>query len=153
MPSLEVIREIVHLLKTILFPGYFGTPVLSESHHYHIAASIDSVLQRMVGQIYSDVSRREAPAPSFNGGNAAVRSCCVTAAGRWPSGAGAVRASFHDPCRVRPFSICEPPPELFSALEPPPAPPPEPESPDVPPLSVVTDPGGELPANSSPHPR
>ena len=39
-----------------------------------------------------------------------------------------------------PFSICEPPPELFSAPEPPPAPPPEPESPDVPPLSVVTDP-------------
>ena len=48
-----------------------------------------------------DASRREAPAPSFNGGNAAVRSCCVTAAGRWPSGVGAVSASFHDPCRVR----------------------------------------------------
>ena len=53
MPSLECVREIVYILKTILFPGYFGTPVLSESHHYHIAASIDSVLQRMSGQIYS----------------------------------------------------------------------------------------------------
>ena len=53
MPSLECVREIVYILKTILFPGYFGTPVLSESHHYHIAASIDSVLQRMAGQIYS----------------------------------------------------------------------------------------------------
>ena len=49
----ECVREIVYILKTILFPGYFGTPVLSESHHYHIAASIDSVLQRMSGQIYS----------------------------------------------------------------------------------------------------
>ena len=53
MPSLECVREIVYILKTILFPGYFGTPVLSESHYYHIAASIDSVLQRMSGQIYS----------------------------------------------------------------------------------------------------
>ena len=46
-----------------------------------------------------DASRREAPAPSFNGGNAAVRFCCVTAAGRWPS--GAVGSLFLRRCRVR----------------------------------------------------
>ena len=46
-----------------------------------------------------DASRREAPAPSFNGGTATVRSCCVTADGRWPS--GAVGSLFLRPCRVR----------------------------------------------------
>ena len=60
-------------------------------------SATDEAVDESVGT--PDAAQWEAPAPSFGGGDATDRSSCFTAAGSFFP--GTVRASFHDPCRVR----------------------------------------------------
>ncbi|MBQ7585009.1 MAG: serine acetyltransferase [Desulfovibrionaceae bacterium] len=51
MPSLAVMQEIMHRLRAIIFPGYFGSSVSSRSIRYHLAANLDSVYHLLREQI------------------------------------------------------------------------------------------------------
>ncbi|OHD65305.1 MAG: serine acetyltransferase [Spirochaetes bacterium RBG_13_51_14] len=52
MPSVEALREIVDLLKSILFPGYFiHSDVKPETMKYYIGSTIDKVYRNLAEQI------------------------------------------------------------------------------------------------------
>ncbi|MBU1247598.1 MAG: serine acetyltransferase [Proteobacteria bacterium] len=52
MPSIEVLHEIVELLRAIIFPGYYGPPQVStESMPYYIGAAMDKVYNLLAKQI------------------------------------------------------------------------------------------------------
>jgi serine O-acetyltransferase len=65
LPSREVLVEIVEALRSVLFPGYFGTSELSdEGVRFHIGATLDRVnrlLQEQVKRGLCFVCEREAP--------------------------------------------------------------------------------------------
>jgi serine O-acetyltransferase len=52
MPSVEVLNEIVQLIRSILFPGYFGNAdVNSKTMLYHIGVNIDKLQTLLTSQI------------------------------------------------------------------------------------------------------
>lgn len=52
MPSVHVLREIVDLLKSVLFPGYFGASELKpETMKYHVGAAVEKVSRQLAQQI------------------------------------------------------------------------------------------------------
>ena len=51
-PSVVVIERIINLLKQIIFPGYFGAEIRSsESRHYHIGVSMETLEKDLTEQI------------------------------------------------------------------------------------------------------
>jgi serine O-acetyltransferase len=54
MPSTQQLKEIVDLLREILFPGYFGhSEVRSESIHYYLGVNTERVFHLLVDQIHA----------------------------------------------------------------------------------------------------
>lgn len=54
MPSASELKEIVDLLREILFPGYFGnSPVRWESIHYYIGVNTEKVYEKLITQIFA----------------------------------------------------------------------------------------------------
>ncbi len=54
MPSTSELREIVDLLREILFPGYFGTsPVRSESIHFYVGVNTEKVYEKLTREIFA----------------------------------------------------------------------------------------------------
>lgn len=52
MPSIDVLREIVSLLRSILFPGYFGSAQVNDQNLiYHIGLNLEQALLLLTGQI------------------------------------------------------------------------------------------------------
>ncbi len=52
LPSRDVLTEIVELLRSVLFPGYFGVSELSdESVRFHVGASLNKVLRSLEVQV------------------------------------------------------------------------------------------------------
>ncbi len=52
MPSLKELTAIVDNLKAVLFPGYFGMVTIGQkSLHYHMAAGLDSIYNKLAEQI------------------------------------------------------------------------------------------------------
>lgn len=52
MPSVEALRRVVEVLRSVLFPGYFGDPRLNPSSlRYRIGAALDEVLRLLEEQI------------------------------------------------------------------------------------------------------
>jgi serine O-acetyltransferase len=66
MPDRDAIVEIVHLLRSLLFPGYFGRLDLSsQSIHYHIGDLLDNIYVKLNRQIcHALKSQTEQPAAS-----------------------------------------------------------------------------------------
>jgi serine O-acetyltransferase len=54
MPSIQALKEIVDLLREILFPGYFGqSDVRSESIQYYLGVNTEKVFNLLVDQIHA----------------------------------------------------------------------------------------------------
>lgn len=54
MPSTQQLKEIVDLLREIIFPGYFGhSEVRSESIHYYLGVNTERVYHLLVDQIHA----------------------------------------------------------------------------------------------------
>lgn len=54
LPSIETVREIVELLRSIIFPGYFGGAVLSRrSLHHFLGVRIETLASLLAEQIHS----------------------------------------------------------------------------------------------------
>jgi serine O-acetyltransferase len=52
MPSVEVLGDIMELLKAVLFPGYYGrSDVTPETMRYHVGAALDTVRRLLAEQI------------------------------------------------------------------------------------------------------
>jgi serine O-acetyltransferase len=52
MPSVEVLSEIMELLRAVIFPGYFGFPDLKPAtRRYHTGARLDRVMQLLADQV------------------------------------------------------------------------------------------------------
>ena len=52
MPSVQVLAEIMDLLKSVIFPGYFGrSDITPESMRYHVGAALDTVFRLLTVQI------------------------------------------------------------------------------------------------------
>lgn len=52
MPSVEILSDIMHSLRSVLFPGYFGnSDIKAETMQYHIGASIDRVFLMLSEQV------------------------------------------------------------------------------------------------------
>ena len=52
MPSLNDLEELVLRLRSLLFPGFFGSPRLHvESMRYHMQANLDSIFRNLSEQI------------------------------------------------------------------------------------------------------
>jgi serine O-acetyltransferase len=52
LPSRDALIEIVELLRSVLFPGYFGTTEVSrESTRFHVGATLDRVLRSLGEQV------------------------------------------------------------------------------------------------------
>lgn len=52
MPSVEVLAEVVQLIRSILFPGYFGdADVNSKTMQYHIGVNVDKLYKLLANQI------------------------------------------------------------------------------------------------------
>lgn len=52
MPSIEILEEIVELLRSVLFPGYFGnSDVKPETMRYYLGAAIDRIFITLSDQI------------------------------------------------------------------------------------------------------
>ncbi len=52
-PSRTVIIDIVESLRSVLFPGYYGTTDLTrESLHFHVGSTLDRVLRLLEDQVY-----------------------------------------------------------------------------------------------------
>ena len=65
MPSTDILREIVQISRSILFPGYFGDPEVNEqTMKYHIAvnveqlAEIDEAMKNHDGKLMVGFNRR-----------------------------------------------------------------------------------------------
>ncbi len=57
MPSVDVLNEIVKLIRSILFPGYFGnSAVNSKTMLYHIGVNVDRLLLLLTSQIKAGLS-------------------------------------------------------------------------------------------------
>jgi len=54
LPSIEKLEEVVELLRSIIFPGYFGGPVLrQQSRHHFLGVRIEKLYGLLAGQILS----------------------------------------------------------------------------------------------------
>ncbi len=54
LPSIEKVKEIVELLRSIIFPGYFGGPVLrKQSRHHFLGVRIEKLYGLLTEQILS----------------------------------------------------------------------------------------------------
>ncbi len=52
LPSLDILHKIISLLKSVIFPGYFGNENLSpDTLHYHMTAHLDNVHQLLTSQL------------------------------------------------------------------------------------------------------
>jgi serine O-acetyltransferase len=67
LPSLDALTEVVSLLRTVLFPGFFGPPDVSErSMHFYAGSALDRVVKLLSEQInrgYCFVCAKENRAP------------------------------------------------------------------------------------------
>ncbi len=60
LPSRDAVIECVEALRSVIFPGYFGTPDLrDESLHYYIGATLDRVLRVLEDQIRRGIAFAE----------------------------------------------------------------------------------------------
>ncbi len=60
LPSRDAVIECVDALRSVFFPGYFGTPDLhDESLHYYIGATLDRVLRVLEDQIRRGIAFAE----------------------------------------------------------------------------------------------
>ena len=54
LPSIEKLKEVVELIRSIIFPGYFGGPVLrQQSRHHFLGVRIEKLYGLLAGQILS----------------------------------------------------------------------------------------------------
>jgi len=52
MPSIDELKEIMHLLRSVIFPGYFGSPDLTASSQtFYVGATLDTVEKKLNEQI------------------------------------------------------------------------------------------------------
>ncbi len=67
MPSWRVISEVVNLVRTIVFPGYFGDSV-QESHTlvYKTGINVDRLYKLLCEQIYAGLCYGNGDAPAYN---------------------------------------------------------------------------------------
>jgi serine O-acetyltransferase len=55
LPSRDRLYDIVDALRAVFFPGYFGTPDLSdESRRFYVGATLDRIQHPLSEQIYRD---------------------------------------------------------------------------------------------------
>lgn len=60
LPSRDVVIDCVERLRSVFFPGYFGTPDLhDESLHYYIGSTLDRVLRNLEEQIRRGIAFAE----------------------------------------------------------------------------------------------
>ncbi len=60
LPSRDAVVECVEALRSVFFPGYFGTPDLhDESLHYYIGATLDRVLRLLEDQVRRGIAFAE----------------------------------------------------------------------------------------------
>jgi len=53
LPSVQIITEIVDVIRRIIFPGYFGSPLVTEnSVQYHIGINSENLYHLLLDQIY-----------------------------------------------------------------------------------------------------
>jgi len=53
LPSVQTVRDIVDIIREIIFPGYFGSPLVTEnSVQYHIGVNIEKLYHLLFGQIF-----------------------------------------------------------------------------------------------------
>jgi len=53
LPSVQTVREIVDIIREIIFPGYFGSPLVTEnSVQYHIGVNSEKLYHLLFGQIF-----------------------------------------------------------------------------------------------------
>ncbi|MDR1762347.1 MAG: serine acetyltransferase [Dysgonamonadaceae bacterium] len=56
MPSAEIMNEIIELIRSALFPGYFGSPLVNEvSLTYHNGVEIEKIYNLLFQQIYDSL--------------------------------------------------------------------------------------------------
>lgn len=59
-PSASALREIVDITRSVLFPGYFGTPTFDlDTLSYHIGVNIERLKYLLKGQVYAAISFEE----------------------------------------------------------------------------------------------
>jgi serine O-acetyltransferase len=57
MPSVQVLREIMDSLRSVLFPGYFGTAELNvETMPYYVGATLDLVFRQLTEQVLRGIA-------------------------------------------------------------------------------------------------
>jgi serine O-acetyltransferase len=60
LPSRDAVIECVEALRSVFFPGYFGTPDLhDESLHYYVGATLDRVLRLLEDQVRRGIAFAE----------------------------------------------------------------------------------------------
>ncbi len=74
MPSVEVLRDIIDRLRSVLFPGYFGTSELKvETMPFYVGATLDSVFRQLTEQILRGMWFRETACMNASEGYCANR--------------------------------------------------------------------------------
>ncbi|KAA6344589.1 Serine acetyltransferase [termite gut metagenome] len=52
LPSPRVLKDIIELVRSVLFPGYYGNPTVdSRTIHYHIGVNVETLLNLLIEQI------------------------------------------------------------------------------------------------------
>jgi len=53
LPSIQIVKEIVDVIREIIFPGYFGSPLVTEnSVQYHVGVNSENLYHLLFEQIY-----------------------------------------------------------------------------------------------------
>ena len=60
LPSVETVREIVDIIREIVFPGFFGTPLVTErTLQYHVGVQCEKLYHLLFEQIYKALTFEE----------------------------------------------------------------------------------------------
>lgn len=55
-PSVQELREIVELCRSVLFPGYYGKSVLNGALQYHIGVGVERLYEKLVKQVMAGLA-------------------------------------------------------------------------------------------------
>ena len=55
-PSVQELREIVEICRSVLFPGYYGKSILNGALQYHIGVGIERLYEKLVKQIMAGLA-------------------------------------------------------------------------------------------------
>lgn len=55
-PSVPELQEIVELCRSVLFPGYYGKPVVNGALHYHIGVGVERLYDKLVKQVMAGLA-------------------------------------------------------------------------------------------------